>query len=308
MAAETSIPLDRRIGSSRPRRTASRAGRRTAGRWLIALATVAFIAIAVLQAFHAAGATATGFANVAAGPLRLCSLVDRAWRRADAQPRGSRASRALRPAGGALHPRDGDLSDALRILHRLHRLESELARRAASSTASTISCTLIHDPFFWNALGNMVFYVLAIAVEYAIAFGLALLLNQEIRARRFFRVVFLIPFMLSPVAVSWMIGKSMLEYRFGPVAHFARMLGWDNPAFFASPVDRAHLDRGAGRLGLDPLHHDPAACRPAGDAEGSRRGGEGRRRRAMAGILEDHFSADAAGQRSPRSCFASSSS
>ena len=41
--------------------------------------------------------------------------------------------------------------------------------------------------------------------------------------------------MLSPVAVSWMIGKSMLEYRFGPVAHFARMLGWDNPAFFASP-------------------------------------------------------------------------
>ena len=94
---------------------------------------------------------------------------------------------------------------------------------------------LIHDPYFWNALGNMVFYVLAIAVEYAIAFGLALLLNQEIRARRFFRVVFLIPFMLSPVAVSWMIGKSMLEYRFGPVAHFARMLGWDNPAFFASP-------------------------------------------------------------------------
>ena len=48
-------------------------------------------------------------------------------------------------------------------------------------------------------------------------------------------MVFLIPFMLSPVAVSWMIGKSMLEYRFGPVAHFARMLGWDNPAFFASP-------------------------------------------------------------------------
>ena len=41
--------------------------------------------------------------------------------------------------------------------------------------------------------------------------------------------------MLSPVAVSWMIGKSMLEIRFGPVARFARWLGWDNPAFFATP-------------------------------------------------------------------------
>ena len=32
-----------------------------------------------------------------------------------------------------------------------------------------------------------------------------------------------------------MIGKSMLEYRFGPIARLARWLGWDNPAFFGSP-------------------------------------------------------------------------
>ncbi|MEL7117233.1 MAG: sugar ABC transporter permease, partial [Pseudomonadota bacterium] len=31
------------------------------------------------------------------------------------------------------------------------------------------------DPFYWNALKNMVYYTLAILVEYAIAFGLALL-------------------------------------------------------------------------------------------------------------------------------------
>lgn len=91
------------------------------------------------------------------------------------------------------------------------------------------------DPFYWNALANMVLYCLAILVEYAIAFGLALLLNAEIRARKFFRVAFLLPLMLSPVAVSWMIGKSMLELRFGPIARFARWLGWDNPSFFGSP-------------------------------------------------------------------------
>ncbi len=91
------------------------------------------------------------------------------------------------------------------------------------------------DPFYWNALRNMVWYSLAILVEYAVAFGLALLLNAEIRARKFFRIAFLLPLMLSPVAVSWMIGKSMLEIRFGPIARFARWLGWDNPSFFSSP-------------------------------------------------------------------------
>ena len=97
--------------------------------------------------------------------------------------------------------------------------------------------------------------------------GSRLLLNAEIRARKFFRVVFLMPFMLSPVAVSWMVGKSMMEYRFGPAATLARHLGWDNPAFFASPWI-ARSRSGDGRLGLDPLHHDPAARGLAGDAEG----------------------------------------
>ena len=91
------------------------------------------------------------------------------------------------------------------------------------------------DPFYWNALANMVWYTLAILPEYAIAFGLALILNAEIRARKFWRVAFLMPLMLSPVAVSWMIGKSMLELRFGPLARLARWLGWDNPSFFGSP-------------------------------------------------------------------------
>jgi multiple sugar transport system permease protein len=90
------------------------------------------------------------------------------------------------------------------------------------------------DGFYWNALKNMVYYVLAVSVEYVIAFGLALLLNAQIRARKFFRVVFLLPLMLSPVAVSWMIGKSMLEVRFGPISRVVRELGFE-PSFFGTP-------------------------------------------------------------------------
>jgi multiple sugar transport system permease protein len=94
---------------------------------------------------------------------------------------------------------------------------------------------LMQDPFYWNSLLNMVYYVGLVLVEYAIAFGLALLLNADIKARKFFRVAFLLPFMLSPVAVSWMIGKSLLETRFGPIASFLRDIGVESPTFFASP-------------------------------------------------------------------------
>ena len=67
-----------------------------------------------------------------------------------------------------------------------------------------------HDPFYWNALRQ---HALVRAGDRSsstrIAFGLALLLNADIRGRKFWRVVFLMPLMLSPVAVSWMVGKSM---------------------------------------------------------------------------------------------------
>ncbi len=94
---------------------------------------------------------------------------------------------------------------------------------------------LIADVRVWNALGNMVFYVATVLIQYTVAFGLALLLNADIRGQKFFRVSFLLPFMLSPVAVSWMIGKSMLEYRFGPVTNLLRSLGWENPSLLTTP-------------------------------------------------------------------------
>ncbi|MXN67447.1 ABC transporter permease subunit [Stappia sp. GBMRC 2046] len=99
-----------------------------------------------------------------------------------------------------------------------------------------------NDPFYWNALKNMAYYTLAILAEYAVAFGLALLLASDIKARKFFRVAFLMPLMLSPVAVSWMVGKSMMEIRFGPLARLARWLGWERPSFFGDPeVARAMI-------------------------------------------------------------------
>lgn len=76
------------------------------------------------------------------------------------------------------------------------------------------------DGRFWNALkNNFIFVLIGVPFQYVIALGLALLLNQEIRGQKIFRVIFLLPFMMSPVAAGWMIGRSIFDARWGPIVN-----------------------------------------------------------------------------------------
>ena len=207
---------------------------RTAGRMLIAAGTLLFAAALLFQFLYATGVTTSGFATWR--PVFYAYFL---WALAitfgQVLIRGERGQRAafLLPAVF--------FTVALVIFPTLFGLYLAFTDWNLSSTTGRQFngfdniVRLWHDPFYWNAMLNMVYYTIAVFFEYAIAFGLALLLNSEIRARRFFRVVFLLPFMLSPVAVSWMVGKSIMENRFGPMARFARFLGWENPAFFSDP-------------------------------------------------------------------------
>jgi multiple sugar transport system permease protein len=209
--------------------------RARAGRWL-AWGTFAVFALAVaVQAAHVAGFSAVGFTSWQ--PVLypyLAWLVALCWSRV--LVRGEQGKRALFLMPALL------FVVSIVIFPLIFAVWIALTDwNLASPTGPTFApgrnfARLWADPFYWNALLNMVWYTLAILVEYVIAFGLALLLSAEIRARKFFRVAFLLPLMLSPVAVSWMLGKSMLETRFGPVARFARWLGWDQPTFFSDPL------------------------------------------------------------------------
>lgn len=96
---------------------------------------------------------------------------------------------------------------------------------------------LASDDTFWNALGNNFKYVfVAIPIQYVIAFGVALLLNQQIRAQKFFRVAFLLPFMISPVAVGWMIGRSIMDANRGVLPNVLERIGIDGVSFFDQSV------------------------------------------------------------------------
>jgi multiple sugar transport system permease protein len=208
--------------------------RRAAGRWLVILASLGLAGVLLVQSLYAAGATAIGFDNWR--PVLYAYLV---WAvalgAAQVVIRGERGHQALFLLPAVF------FTVAMVIFPTFFGFYVSFTDWNLSSFAGRQFSgfdnfrSLGQDSYFWNALGNMVYYVLAVLVQYAIAFGLALLLNADIRGRKFFRVVFLMPFMLSPVAVSWMVGKSIMEYRFGPAAILARFLGWDNPAFFASP-------------------------------------------------------------------------
>jgi multiple sugar transport system permease protein len=92
---------------------------------------------------------------------------------------------------------------------------------------------LTADPRFWHALQtNFVFVGIGVPLQYLVALGLALLLNRNIRGRKFYRVAFLVPFMMSPVAVGWMVGRSLFDARLGPVQKLIDAIGLQGFYFF----------------------------------------------------------------------------
>jgi multiple sugar transport system permease protein len=208
--------------------------RKAAGRALILLASLGFLLVLLLQLLHALGATAIGFSDWR--PILIAYLLWAvAFGAGQILTRGERGQRALFLLPAVFFTVAVVIFPTIFGLY-IASLDWNLSSVDGPRFGGLDNLRgILNDTYYWNALGNMVFYTVAVLGEYAIAFGLALLLSADIRARRFFRVVFLLPMMLSPVAVSWMIGKSLLEYRFGPAATLARDLGWDNPAFFASP-------------------------------------------------------------------------
>jgi multiple sugar transport system permease protein len=81
------------------------------------------------------------------------------------------------------------------------------------------------DSRLLNAAKNTLFYVVVgVGVQYAIGLGLALLLNREFVGRGFFRLVFLLPMMLTPVAVGY-VGRMMFDSGISPLAQFQRTIG-----------------------------------------------------------------------------------
>jgi multiple sugar transport system permease protein len=81
---------------------------------------------------------------------------------------------------------------------------------------------IFQDERLMTSARNTLFYVgVGVVVQYALGFGLALVLNQRFRFRSFFRVLFLMPMMTTPVAAAY-TGRMMFDQSLGPVADFLK--------------------------------------------------------------------------------------
>lgn len=94
---------------------------------------------------------------------------------------------------------------------------------------------------FWQVLKNTAQYVVGfVPSQTAAALALALLVNQQIRAKNFFRATFFFPAVLSMISVA-LVWQWMFSSSYGVINHFLGLFGmppvnWLSDARFAMPV------------------------------------------------------------------------
>lgn len=95
---------------------------------------------------------------------------------------------------------------------------------------------LVHDPLFWTALYNTVYYtVITVPLSTVFAIGLAMLLNMNVRGLAIYRTVFYLPAIVPAVASSilwlWLFNPS-----FGLIDSVLRGIGLPGPGWVFSVV------------------------------------------------------------------------
>lgn len=83
------------------------------------------------------------------------------------------------------------------------RGKSEVRRILANNKDCSIKVIVAGDPVFWRSLTNTFFFALIVVpVQAGLALVLALLVNQRLKGRNFFRTVYFIPTLSSMVVIS----------------------------------------------------------------------------------------------------------
>jgi multiple sugar transport system permease protein len=81
---------------------------------------------------------------------------------------------------------------------------------------------------------TLIYVFVGLAVQYAIGLGLALLCSQHLPGRRFFRVVFLLPMMITPVGVAYLF-LMLTDTTKGPAYPLWNLFGLVNSSWVSNP-------------------------------------------------------------------------
>ena len=88
---------------------------------------------------------------------------------------------------------------------------------------------------FLRSIGvTFTFVILAISIEFILGLGLALLLNQEVRGKTFFRAAILLPMMCTNVVIG-LTWRLLLNYQYGLVNYYLGQAGVPPVEWLSSP-------------------------------------------------------------------------
>jgi len=100
--------------------------------------------------------------------------------------------------------------------------------------------SVLTDPFFWNAFRNTVsIFLLSAIPQLVVATVIAAVLDQAIRARTFWRMSILLPYIVAPVAVAVIFLQIFNQYH-GPIAGLLELFGLD-PIRWSFDVFPSHV-------------------------------------------------------------------
>ncbi|GAA2051319.1 carbohydrate ABC transporter permease [Leifsonia soli] len=98
----------------------------------------------------------------------------------------------------------------------------------------------LSDPFFWNSLFNTVSIFLLSAIPQLIAaVFIAAILDQNIRAKTFWRMSVLLPYVVTPVAVT-LIFSSAFDEKYGLINNMLQAIGLD-PVMWKTQTFPSHV-------------------------------------------------------------------
>jgi multiple sugar transport system permease protein len=103
-----------------------------------------------------------------------------------------------------------------------------LGRLIAASTAMGLALVVIvttaHGGVPGTIVNTLLYVVVGVGIQFGLGLGLALLCGQPIRGRNFFRVLYFIPLMVTPVGIAYTF-RMLADMQKGPFAPLTRAIG-----------------------------------------------------------------------------------
>lgn len=94
---------------------------------------------------------------------------------------------------------------------------------------------LFNDPAVWQATGNTLKYaVIVVPITVALSLIVAVLLNQKIKGKSLYRVIYFLPMVAAPAAVA-MVWKWLFNSEFGLINYLLQLVGIQGPQWVSDP-------------------------------------------------------------------------